>query len=143
MIGLDNNVLVRYFTQDDREQARLANEVIESLSETGGGYVSLVTMVELYWVLRRAYHLQTDAVTDTIARLVAAREVTVDRADVIRSALSAARAGDDFADAVIASLGLEAGCQHTVTFDRGAARLRGMTLLGATTDPGSPGFATP
>jgi predicted nucleic-acid-binding protein len=38
-------------------------------------------------------------------------------------------AGADLADALVAELGVAAGCEHTVTFDRGAATTLGMRLL--------------
>lgn len=84
MIGLDANVLVRFLTQDDPEQARLATELMESLSESEQGYVSLVTLVEVYWVLKRAYRVEADAIVANIAGLLAARELVLDRADVVR-----------------------------------------------------------
>jgi predicted nucleic-acid-binding protein len=34
-----------------------------------------------------------------------------------------------FGDALIGTLGLKAGCTHTVTFDRGALRLDGFVAL--------------
>ena len=46
MIGLDTNVLVRYFTQDDPIQSPRAIELIEHrLDEDNPGFVSVVAMV--------------------------------------------------------------------------------------------------
>ena len=41
MIGLDTNVLVRYIMQDDAKQAAEATKLIESLSATEPGFVTL------------------------------------------------------------------------------------------------------
>ncbi len=38
MIGLDTNVLVRYFAQDDPVQSRKASALIESLTAERPGY---------------------------------------------------------------------------------------------------------
>lgn len=61
MIGLDTNVLVRYVAQDDSEQSPKATRLIESLSADSPGFISIVSVVELVWVLtlqnqRRIFH---------------------------------------------------------------------------------------
>lgn len=129
MIGLDANVVVRYLVQDDPDQSAMASELIDELTETDPGYLSLVTVVELYWVLRRAYRVDADRCAELVEGLLDARELCVDRSAIVRSALTASRGGVDFADAVIAELGRIAGCDHTVTFDQRAARDGAMQLL--------------
>jgi len=57
MIGLDTNVLVRYIMQDDAMQSPKASVLIESLDADHPGFISLVTVVELYWVLTSCYDL--------------------------------------------------------------------------------------
>jgi predicted nucleic-acid-binding protein len=49
MIGLDTNILVRYFTQDDPQQAQRAVEIIDGLSEENPGFISETAFVELLW----------------------------------------------------------------------------------------------
>lgn len=134
MIGLDTNVVVRYLVQDDPEQSAVASGLIEELTETEPGYLSLVTVVEIYWVLRRAYRVTADRCAELLEGLLDARELRVDEGPIVRRAVVASRNGLDFADALIAELGRSAGCVHTVTFDRRAARDGGMQLL----DLGSP-----
>lgn len=129
MIGLDTNVLVRYFAQDDVPQAALANALIEDLTEARPGFVSTITLVETYWVLRRAYRTDRSATAALMQGLVESKEMVVERADSVRRALRRVGEGADFADALITELGIEAGCQRTVTFDRNAAKLAGMQLL--------------
>ncbi len=129
MIGLDTNVLVRYFTRDDPHQYARAAKQINSLTQTDPGFVSIVTLVELYWVLRRAYEFSATDCYAVVAGVVNAKELRIDRADTVRSALAACEVGLDFADALIAELGHAAGCRFTVTFDRRAARSPAMQLL--------------
>ncbi len=128
MIGLDTNVLVRYVVQDDPLQSRAATDVIEGLGEDRPGFVSLVVVVELYWVLRRAYQVPADQTAQVIRTLLDSVEIAVQESDSVRRALERLPNGD-FTDALIVDLGKSAGCEHTVTFDRGAARLSGMRLL--------------
>jgi predicted nucleic-acid-binding protein len=131
VIGLDTNVVVRYLVQDDPEQSGVSSELIDQLTETDPGYLSLVTVVELHWVLRRAYHLEASRCAELIGALLDARELRVDQDEVVRVAVTAAAGGVDFGDAVITELGRANGCAYTVTFDRSAARHRGMRLLGS------------
>lgn len=129
MIGLDTNVVIRYLVQDDPEQSALASGLIDELSEEDPGFLSVVTVVEAHWVLRHAYRVSAERCGDVIEGLLDARELRVDQASTVRAALRQSRDGLDFADALIAQLGRVAGCEHTVTFDRQAARSEGMQLL--------------
>lgn len=129
MIGLDTNVVVRYLVQDEPEQSAQAGAVIDALTEKDRGFLSLVTVVELYWVLRRAYKLGVDACANLVDGLFDARELEMDQESIVRTALAASRDGRDFADAVKAELGRAAGCHHTVTFDRKASQSAYMQLL--------------
>ncbi len=129
MIGLDTNVVVRYLVQDEPDQSATASMVIDALTEKDPGFLSLVTVVELYWVLRRAYKLSTARCAELIEGLLDARELRVGQDSIVRAALTASRGGLDFPDAVIAELGRVAGCEHTVTFDQRAAQSDEMRLL--------------
>lgn len=122
MIGLDTNVLVRYLIKDEPIQAAAAAAVINSFTEKQPGYLSLVTVVELYWVLTRAYGLTTERCADLMVGLLNSSELSVDHDSTVRQAVAKSRKGCDFADAIIAELGREAGCEYTLTFDRSAAR---------------------
>lgn len=128
MIGLDTNVVVRYLVQDDPGQSVAASALIEELTETDPGYISLVTVVELYGVLRRAYKVPAGRCAELLEDLLDAREIRVGQDRVVRAALRNVD-GLDFADAVIAELGRAAGCAHTMTFDQRAARGEDMQLL--------------
>ncbi|MGQ4614780.1 PIN domain-containing protein [Nocardia sp. R7R-8] len=129
MIGLDANVLIRYLTQDDPEQSARANQVIDGLSESKPGYVTMIVLAEIHWVLRRGYQQDPEAVTDVLLGLLDSSEIVVERADTVRQALRRAADGADFADALIQQLGQEAGCELTVTFDHNAGERAGMRLL--------------
>lgn len=129
MIGLDTNVVVRYLVQDDPEQAAVASAVFDDLDEGHPGFVSLVVLIELHWVLRRAYRIGAAEVLAVVDQLLRARELRVQEADLVRRSWRKAVAGADLADALVAELGLAAGCAHTVTFDRRAATTLGMRQL--------------
>jgi predicted nucleic-acid-binding protein len=129
MIGLDTNVLIRYFTQDDPVQSPAASEVIESLTELDRGFVSIVALVETSWVLTRAYQVDDPTLVAIITNLLGADEITVERPEAVRAAVTKLESGAQFADAVITELCREAGCDTTLTFDRRASERAGMRLI--------------
>ena len=130
MIGLDTNVLVRYFVKDDPEQTRRAVGLIHALTPTEPGFVGLAVLVELIWVITRRYRMKRDAISQTLAILLTSREIVVEQSDTVRAALQFHRSGNaGFADCLIAASAKAAGCSQTVTFDRIAARDAGMELV--------------
>jgi predicted nucleic-acid-binding protein len=129
LIGLDSNVLVRYFTQDDKDQSARATRLVEGLDEDNQGFVSLVALVELHWVLRRAYKVSRDDATGILRKLLNAQELVVQEPDAVRRALTRVAGDIDFSDALISELDTAAGCVYTATFDGRAARLVGMELV--------------
>jgi predicted nucleic-acid-binding protein len=128
VIGLDTNVLIRYATLDDPSQAAIAEQVIESLSPENPGYVSQIALVESVWVLRRLFDADDASISVFVERLLGSRDLVVENSDAARRALLETRGGLEFTDAVLAQAGLAAGCDHTVTFDKRAARVEGMRL---------------
>jgi len=130
MIGLDTNVLVRYIMQDDARQSALATRLVESLSVESPGFVPLVSVVELAWVLSSAYALDRGQVVQAVESLLRTKEIVVERAEIVWKALRVfQRANADFADCLIERSAAVAGCDRTMTFDRGAAKSCGMTLV--------------
>jgi len=127
MIGLDTNVLVRYLTQDDPIQSPKATEIIERhLTEQNPGFVSVVAMVETAWVLDRVYDLGAGEIAAAIERMLQADVLVVENEQEVFTAMVALKHGyGSFADALIAELGIRAGCTSTLTFDHKALRLPG------------------
>lgn len=54
MIGLDTNVLVRFLTQDDPEQAHLASAAMAQLTQDRPGLICREVVIELVWVLEKS-----------------------------------------------------------------------------------------
>lgn len=131
MIALDTNVLVRFLVQDDLAQAELATSVIDQLTDDVRGFVSREVLIELVWVLERAYRLGRAEIAVSIDGLLTATELEVEGSDEVAPALELYRNdGFGFADLMIAAAAMRAGASEMVTFDRKAARLPGVRLLG-------------
>lgn len=131
MIGLDTNVLARYFAQDDADQAHAATAIIERLSEHEPGFVSNTALIELIWVLERCYPIQKPELIQILDGLLKSREIVVENTPQVHQALrlfSQCNAG--FADCLIERSGFAAGCEFTLTFDHKAATaLKGMKQI--------------
>jgi len=129
MIGSDTNVIVRYIMQDEPRQAAKATTLIEGLSDQMPGFVPLVSVVELVWVLSSCQPDRAQ-ITQALDVLLRARQLRVDQAEHVARALRAYGAGTaDFADCLIERTASAAGCSRTMTFDAAAAQFAGMTLI--------------
>jgi len=129
MIGLDTNVVVRYLTHDDPAQTAAAVRAMDSLSPDSPGFLSLIVMTELVWVLEVSYRFKKGEIAEVLEALLRSKELIVERAEIVWQALRKFRSTKaDFADCLIERLGYAAECAHTITFDRRAASA-GMKLL--------------
>jgi predicted nucleic-acid-binding protein len=131
VIGIDTNVLVRYLVRDDEQQHAAAAAALETLTEDAPGFVTQVTLVELYWVLARSYRNPTTACLQVMRRLLNTATLEFDDGEGVIRALALANEGADFADALIQGAMELFGVSETVTFDRAAAQRLGWRLLGA------------
>jgi predicted nucleic-acid-binding protein len=130
VIGLDTNVIVRYITLDDPVQTVAAVRLIDSLSSEEPGFISLVVMAELGWVLQASYNFEKAAVVKVFDMLLRSKELVLEQADVVSQAVGLFAVGNsDFADCLIERSCEAAGCLHTFTFDRKAASSARMQLL--------------
>ena len=133
MIGLDTNVLVRYVAQDDRSQSAAATRLLErELTPDDPGYISLVTLAEVVWVLVSVYGADRPTVLRVVEGLLGAPQLRVQDAEAAWLAVLDYREDTfnaDFSDALTARLAMAQGCRHTATLDRIAARQPGFQLL--------------
>ena len=130
MIGLDTNVLVRYIMQDDPKQSPMATGLIESLDSDNPGYITMVSVVELYWVMTSSYELSGQQVIQALQAILRTKQLLVERADQVMRALRVFDEGKaDLADCLIERSAAGAGCTQTMTFDVGASKHAGMALI--------------
>jgi predicted nucleic-acid-binding protein len=129
VIGLDTNILVRFITRDDRAQSRRADEIFARLTEGDPGFVSVVVMAELAWVLERGYGYGNREIGSAIERMLQIDVLQIECEQQVLVAMVALQRGrGSFADALIGALASQAGCSTTLTFDRKALRLPGFAL---------------
>jgi len=131
MIGIDTNILVRLIVADDPKQAVAArNFILEHCSSEEPGLVRHVVLVELAWTLARVYGLRRARIADAMDQILETTQLDVESSSDVVAAVKDYRTGPaDFADCLVARANLSAGCAHTITFDRKAAKLPGFKLL--------------
>jgi predicted nucleic-acid-binding protein len=130
MTGLDTNVLVRYVVQDDLAQSATATRLIENFTAADPGFVSMIVVVEIVWVLQSSYKAERREIARVLEALLRSRELVVEHAELVWQALRIfTQSGGDFADCLIQRCGHAAGCDETVTFDQRASRTAAMKFL--------------
>ena len=133
MIALDTNVLVRFLAQDDDAQFEVAAGLIEGCTSDAPGYVCREVMIELVWVLERAYKYSREEIAEALLSIVTASQLSVENAQDIASVVNLYRKeGYDFADLMIRQAAQRTENRVLKTFDQRLARLDGVELLGTT-----------
>ena len=115
----DTNVLVRAVVRDDAKQARSAVKLLKDAEVIA---VSLTSLCEFVWVLRRVYGLARQDISAALEALLDAGNVAVDR-PAVDAGLAVLNAGGDFADGLIAYEGKWLGGETFVSFDKQAVAL--------------------
>ena len=89
MTGTYTNVLVRYITRDHSEQRAAAKRHLESnCTQQPPGYVNVIVLCELAWVLTTAYDASQEKLARVIDQLLRTRQLQIQRRDQVRSALA-------------------------------------------------------
>jgi len=112
-------------------QAEQANALIEQkLSAKYPGFITLISMVEISWVLESCYDQAKKDILTILHDLLTTKQLLVESADSAYLAIKRCRenAGTDFSDSLIAVLSESKGCDVVYTFDQKAQKV-GMTLL--------------
>jgi len=132
MIGLDTNVFVRFLVpDDDHDQHAVVLRFMARRSSDDPAFVSLVTLAETVWLLRRRLQYPNARIRQSIAVLLSSSEFVFEEHGRLAALCSHGEwENGDLADHLIAWVGQKNACSHTVTLDRKAARaVPGMELL--------------
>ena len=133
MIALDTNVLVRFLAQDDDAQFEVAAGLIEGCTSDAPGYVCREVIIELVWVLERAYKYSREDIAEALLSIVTASQLSVENAQDIASVVNLYRdEGYDLADLMIRQSAQKSENRILKTFDQKLAKLDGVELLGTT-----------
>jgi predicted nucleic-acid-binding protein len=118
-VAVDTNILVRAVVRDDERQARIAAKVLKDADVVA---VSIVSLCEFVWVLRRVYEFELTDIAAAIEALLNAGNVAVNR-PAVELGLALLKTGGDFTDGAIAYEGAWLGGETFVSFDKQAVTL--------------------
>ena len=129
MIAFDTNVLLRLLLNDDADQARQAQDLVDrAVAAADRVLLPDIVLCELQWVLKSAYGLSRQEIVATLRRLLDAEEFAfMNRAAVSRALASYAGGKADFSDYLIGESAALAGAGTTYTFDRALSRSVGFS----------------
>ena len=116
MIALDTSVVVRALTRDEPSAARRAAAIFRA----GRVFLPKTVLIEVEWVLRKAYGFTAGEINDALSRLVGLGTAEVEDRGAVVVALAWHSAGMDLADAV--HLASSASATAFATFDADLAK---------------------
>lgn len=124
MIGLDTNILVRFFIGDNVAQANKVYKIFKKAErENAELYVSTLVIVELIWVLEAVYKFERTEVLQTLTDLTSMPIFKFENISAIQSCISDAKTTTfDLSDLLIVYCAKVAGVQPMLTFDKQAAK---------------------
>ena len=125
MIGIDTNILVRFVTKDDDKQTKLAEHLLRTVcTRDNPGYINSAVLVEVIWVLKRFYGATKEKLIPLVEQLLIINQLELANRDAVEQALQLYKDSKaEFADCLILSLNLKAGCEVSYTFDKAASKL--------------------
>jgi predicted nucleic-acid-binding protein len=128
MIGLDTNVLLRLFTEDDREQCDRARKLVQKAVADGPVVVNAIVLSEFVWTLERALKVEKAKLVHLLTEVLSADDIEIEHRGAAETALLAYRTGAaDFPDYYRAEINMELGCASTATFDAAALKNSGFS----------------
>jgi predicted nucleic-acid-binding protein len=131
MIGIDTNILLRLWLNDDPAQNKRIDALLAEHGGTPGSLlVTDVVLAEAVWTLRSAFD------QDKAAQLIAVRSLLnetafsfEDREAVDQAAYMFEQGTCGFSDCLVVAKHARHGCDFTATFDRRMRKLPGVRLL--------------
>ncbi len=116
MIGLDTNVLARYYVASSDAPSQKQSAAAKKLLESGKAlFVSKSVVLELEWVLRGYYKSPPKDICTVLAHLLAIPHVEVEDRVAVELSVAALGDGFDFADALHHASARH--CTSMATFD--------------------------
>ncbi len=102
MIGLDTNILARYFIEDESDSEAVKQRVAaQRLIESGKPLmISKTVMLEFEWVMRGYYEFEPPAILSVFEYLLNCNHILLEDRTAIEQAIANFKQGLDFADAL-------------------------------------------
>lgn len=131
MKALDTNVLIRFLTKDDKQQAETIYRLFKQ-AESGKEefWVSLLVVLETLWVMESVYEIPRQEILDTINELLLMPILKFEAKSAIQDLVASGRESDlDLSDILIAHSAKFSGCECVLTFDKRASNFSFFELV--------------
>ena len=117
MIGVDTNILARFYCDDpdDPEAKRQRPLARRLMIGSDAIFVPLTVILEFEWVMRGFYEAQPETFCRAVEHLLGMPHVTVERWEAVKDALDLHRRGLEFSDAL--HWACSTSCERFVSFD--------------------------
>jgi len=131
MKAIDTNILTRFITKDDEQQANRIYQLFKQTEETQEQlFVPLLVVLELIWVLESIYEIPNEDVLDSLSDLLLMPILQFESETVMQSFINSARNTKfDLSDILIAHTAHSFDCESTLTFDKKASKFKYFELL--------------
>ncbi|MFO1269649.1 MAG: type II toxin-antitoxin system VapC family toxin [Rubrivivax sp.] len=126
MRAVDTNLLVRLLVRDDARQVEAAEAFVAP-----GAWVSHLVLAETLWVLDAVHERTPAQLAKAVELLLDHESLTIQDADVVRSALDKFRGRPSlgFSDCVVLETARKAGHLPLGTFDKALGKAEGAQAL--------------
>jgi predicted nucleic-acid-binding protein len=122
MIGVDTNILVRAFLEDDETQTKAAKDFLLKSTQNNSLFISSYALLEFAWVLKTKSYSRQE-IYEAIITLADSTGVTIGQRDVVLEALEKYIKGKaDFGDYMILAEGAKNKSYEFKTFDKAIQR---------------------
>ena len=131
MIGIDTNILLRLWLNDDPAQNKRIDVLLAAHGGTPGSLlVTDVVLAEAVWTLKSAFEQDKGAQLIAVRSLLEETAFAFEDREGVATALALFEAGScGFADCLVVAKHARQGCDFTATFDRGMRKLPGVKVL--------------
>ena len=126
MKAIDTNVLIRFVTKDDENQAHLVYQLFKQAEATGEKlFVPLLVVLEVIWVLQSVYETPDSEIVETFSDLLSMPVLGFESETVVQRFIESATGTHfDLSDLLIAHSAQSSDCQSVFTFDKKAAKFK-------------------
>ena len=122
MIGVDTNILVRAFLDDDKKQSVEAKQFLETKAKHNQLFISSYAILEFVWVLK-VKKIPRETIYNAVITLCDSSGIQVGNLSVILTALERYKKGKaDFGDYMILAEGSQYKASSIKTFDQALLR---------------------
>ena len=124
MIAIDTNILVRYITQDNLQQAEAAENLLAIYNNKPQSiFINNIVLCEFVWVLEKGYKYTQQQISSTIRIILSTEEFAFEYHNVLWLALEEYELKNiDFSDSLISRLNHNLGYKQTFSFDKSAIK---------------------